>query len=96
MDAGLNGSNTRHLVDILALATKLGPDLCGALLEIHAFPGSDYTAAFMKKSKVKSFKILEISDSYAATLFNLGAHEGEYDDLVPTIEEFVCKMYGQL
>lgn len=51
MDAGLSGRNTRRFVDISALATKLGPDVCGALLGYHAFNGSDYTAAFMKKKQ---------------------------------------------
>ena len=62
---------------------------------IHAFTGSDYTAAFMNKGKVKPFKIMEKSDSCAAAFSKLGAHESEYDDILPTIEEFVCKMYGQ-
>ncbi len=95
MDAGLSGNNTRRYVDISGLASELGPLLCEALLGLHAFTGTDYTAAFMNKGKVRPLKLMEKSNSFCATFSHLGTHETRCEDILPTVEDFVCKMYGQ-
>jgi len=52
MDAGVDGNNTRHYVNVSVLSKELGPDLCSALPGIHSFTRCDYTMAFLRKGKV--------------------------------------------
>ena len=40
---------------------KFSPSYCNALPAFYAFAGSDYTASFKRKGKVKPFKVLEMS-----------------------------------
>ena len=40
------------------LAEVLTPEICMALSAFHAFTGSDYTAAFLRKGKAKSLKLM--------------------------------------
>jgi len=52
MDAGVDGNNTRHYVNVSILSKELGPDLCTALPGTHSFTGCDYTMAFLWKGEV--------------------------------------------
>ena len=59
MDCGLD--NNRRFIHVTAIAmtleaTKLG--LAAASPGIHAFTGSDYTAVFNRKGKVRPFELL--------------------------------------
>ncbi len=60
MDVG-KSSNTRHYIDVTELVQELGPGLCQALLGFHHFTGSDYSAAFFKKGKIRPLQIMEKS-----------------------------------
>jgi len=62
MDAGVDGNNTRHDVNVSILSKELGPDLCTALPGIHSFAGCDYTVAFLWKGKVCRLKLMEKSN----------------------------------
>ncbi len=53
MEVGNSTNNTRRYIDVSSLATHLGVDVCNALPGLHAFTGSDYTAAFYRKGKVR-------------------------------------------
>ena len=59
MDAGTGAKNNRRYISITAIYELLGPQICAALPGFHAFTGSDYTAAFVRKGKVKPFAKLE-------------------------------------
>ena len=59
MDIGTASKNNRRYVSKTAICNELGPDLCAALPTFHAFTGSDYTSAFVRKGKVRPFKTLE-------------------------------------
>ena len=59
IDAGTAAKNNRRFIDISAISVSLGPELCAALPGFHAFTGSDYTSAFVRKGKVRPFARLE-------------------------------------
>ena len=59
LEAGLHTKNTLRYVSEDQLCENLGESLCNALPAYHAFTGSDYTAAFCRKGKVRPFKKLE-------------------------------------
>lgn len=50
--------NVIHCVNFTNLYTELEDDVCRALAGFHAFAGSDYTASFYRKSKIKPFDYL--------------------------------------
>ncbi len=54
-------SNTRHYIDVTDLVQELGPGLCQAMLGFHHFTGSDYSATFFKKGKIRPLQIMEKS-----------------------------------
>ena len=58
VDAGLNSNNTRRFIDINSLAEELGPKVSEALLGLHAFTGTDYTASFMNKGMATPYDIM--------------------------------------
>jgi len=74
---------------------KLGPTLCLALPAFHAFTGTDYTAAFFNKGKVRPFNIFvkhpKIQQVFA-TLTN--ANDIFDEDKIEVVQEFTCRMYG--
>ncbi len=69
MDVGKSSNNTRHYIDVTDLAQELGPGLCQDLLGFHHFTGSDHTAAFFMKGKIRPLQIME--KSYVDTFSQL-------------------------
>ena len=59
--------------NITELADMLTPEICLALPAFHAFTGSDYTAAFLRKGKSKPFKVMESSKKYTEVFTLLGS-----------------------
>ena len=59
MDVGLSTSSYPGVINMTALAERLGTDICNSLPGIHAFTGCDFTAAFMHKGKVCPFQLME-------------------------------------
>ena len=62
MDTGTSSKNTRRYVNLSAIGEVLGPLLCLSLLAFHAFTGTDYTYAFVKKGKKRPFLKLKRSN----------------------------------
>ena len=89
MDAGVDGNNTRHYVNVSSLSKELGPDVCIALPGIHSFAGCDYTMAFLRKGKVCPLKLME--KSYIALFANLG--ESLTVTNISGFKAFVCELY---
>ena len=84
-----------RLVDVSAISTKLESHQKGsseALPGLHAFTGSDYTAAFFGKGKKKALELMLDSPQYTLVFKNLG-QGGEAD--TKTIEQFLCLLYDR-
>lgn len=67
MDIGTVSKNNRRYVSLTAVWKELGPDLCAALPAFHAFKGSDYASAFVRKGKVRPLQTLEKQPDYQKT-----------------------------
>ena len=94
MDAGLTGKNMRRFIKIHELLQNIAPETIDALPGLHALTGSDYTAAFMNKGKVRPFKLMCKSPTYAKILAKLGEEPAVTEQLQRDIEQFVCALYG--
>ena len=57
MDVGNSGQNNRRYIDITSLADDLGSEICHALPGVHAFTGCDYTAAMVRRGKIKPLNL---------------------------------------
>ena len=60
LDIWMTTKNNNEIgyINCTELAKKLGSSLCQALPGFHAFTGSDYTAAFVRKDKIKAYNLL--------------------------------------
>ena len=58
MDVGLSSNNTRRYINISQLAVHLDKSMVAALPALHAFTGSDYTASFMNKGKIRALDLM--------------------------------------
>ena len=68
LEVGLYAKNGLRYIDVRKLFKKLGKDFCRALPAFDIFTGSDYTAAFSRKGKIRPLKTLE-KDKTAQTVF---------------------------
>ena len=68
LEVGLYAKNGLRYIDVRKLFEKLGKDFCRALPAFDIFTGSDYTAAFSRKGKIRTLKTLE-KDKTAQTVF---------------------------
>lgn len=93
MDIGKSSDNTRRYIDVTSLALTIGP-MADVLPALHAFTGSDYTASFLRKGKVKPYDKIERSPSYQEVFTKYGDQE-DVTHLVTETERFVCDLYGK-
>ena len=94
MDTSTCSKNTRRNINRTKLAEILTQEICSALPAFHAFTGSDYTAAFLRKGKAKLLKLMESNNKYTEAFAQLGSPEKINQEVVIILEEFVCSMYG--
>ena len=62
----------QRYININKLHQHLKAKICCALPAYHAFTGCDCTSSYMKKGKVKSFKLLQKNESVQDALIALG------------------------
>ncbi|CAH2015292.1 unnamed protein product [Acanthoscelides obtectus] len=87
--------NHQRYVNVNELYRILGDSLSKALPCFHAITGCDYTPAFIRKGKVRPFKILEQSKEYQSAFGNITTdNEDLLDSTFVILEKFVCQMYG--
>ena len=79
LEFGLYAKNSLRYIDVRKLFNKLGKDLCRSLPTSHVFAGSDYTAAFPRKGKIRPLKTLE-KDKSAQTVFGDMAFSDEIQE----------------
>ena len=54
MDAGTNSSNTRCFINIVSIIDVMEPHIIEALPATYAFTGTDVTASFLNKGKIRA------------------------------------------
>ena len=99
LEVGLMSYNTLRYIDVNQAYRTLGPNVRLALLAFHAFTGCDYLAAFCRKGKVRPFRLLLSSPDVVQVFANMcciiSDHPAISDDDFITLQNFVCKLYGQ-
>ena len=93
MDVGTSGKGNRRYINISAIATEIGPQLCSALPGFHAFTGCDYTAFFIRKGKKRPLKIAEGNDSFLNAFTSLALDEVN-TTTCQTIHQYTAELYG--
>ena len=84
----------KRLVDIKKVATTLGPDVCRALIGMHAYTGCDTVSAFAGKGKAKALKLLTKRKLEQATFLQLGEEWDLSPELMDRLEAFTCQLYA--
>lgn len=92
MQIGLE--NNQRYINISKLYETLGKNLCLSLPAFHALTGCDFNPAFFRKGKKRSYDILQRSEKYMKAFADLGDFPNCNESVLPTLEEFVCRIYG--
>ena len=66
MDVGLSSNNTRRYINISQLVGYLDVAVIDALPALHAFTGSDYSASFMHKEKLRPLDLVIKHSTFTA------------------------------
>ena len=88
--------NTLRYINVDKIHDYLGDRMCHTLPALHIFTGSDYTAAFNKKGKVKPSELLQDNVNFQNAFSALGSKEVVDGAIQEVIESFVCLWYSQL
>ena len=94
MEVGNFTNNTLRFIDVTLLVENLGVELSKAIPAFHAFTGCDYSPAFIGKGKVRPFDLLVLDFECQNSFARLGTQDLD-EDLIDTIQTFVCHMYGK-
>lgn len=87
--------NIMKIINCNELAKTLGDLVCRALPGFHAYTGTDYTACFYKKGKVKPFKELLNNNEIQEVFANLNTmNELNNFKNMETLQKYTCKLYG--
>ncbi|KAL8625537.1 hypothetical protein ACOMHN_014626 [Nucella lapillus] len=90
------GTRTRtHLLDINKIAASLGPDVCKALIGMHAYTGCDTVSAFAGKGKLNALKILKGDEDVKQAFLELGESWELTSELFQHLERFTCIWYSK-
>lgn len=89
------GSRIREtLLSLTTSSTSLGAETCQALPGFHAFTGCDTVSSFAGHGKISSYKLMQKDVRYVETFSRLGEDWIVAKEVVDTLEEFVCRLYG--
>lgn len=88
-------NNELGYINCTDLAQKLGLSVCQALPGFHAFTGSDYTAAFVRKGKIKPYNLLVSSEKYQDVFKHLTSPQDIfYEKKTSIIQQFTSDLYN--
>ena len=71
MDTGLKSNNTGIYINISQPVSHMDRNTINTLPDLHAFTGSDYTAAFMGKGKLMALQLIMKSDNNSSRFTRL-------------------------
>ena len=87
--------NKRRLLFVNDVISNHGKEFVKSLLCLHAFTGCDTTSSFIRRGKVRPFKLLKKTSEFWPCFTSLGLNEVVTDALLESLESFVCVMYGK-
>lgn len=85
-----------RIIDMQKITAALESKLSAALIGLHVFTGCDTTSAFYGKGKRKALDIASKSPEFLDAFCALGSSFTLCQSTVAVLEEFVCKLYGQI
>ena len=94
MDSGLSSNNTQRYINVIQLVKHLDEAVIAALPSLHAFMGSDFTAPFMNKGKVKAFGLSIRKKEFANAFATLGDSATILVTVGTTTEKLICALCG--
>ena len=83
----------RRFINITAIEKSLGPQICRALPTFHAYTGSDYTSAFVKKGKIRPFLKLQKSTEVQKAFHDL-TEDAENQNAHNLLFKYTASLYG--
>ena len=90
-----NGTgNQRKVLGISS--SDLSVDKRNAIIGLHSFSGNDYVSCFFRKGKVTCWKKMCMRDEFITAHSTLGVGYQISDDVMNTIEKYVCALYGRV
>ena len=94
IEQGLSGDNSLEYVHVNHIIDHFGLPFCEGLPALHALTGCDYTPAFSGRGKIKPMKVFKKSMDFQNVFASLAKSHEITEELVSSIEHFVCKLYG--
>ena len=94
MDVRLSSNNTRRFINISQLANHMDKKVVAALPGFHAYTGSDFTASFMGKGKMRPYDIMIQNEKFTNAFACLGRSDKVDDSIISDIEKFTCCIYS--
>ena len=89
------GSQSRsRVVDIRQIKDAFSEEIAHTLPGLHPFTGCDTVPAFAGKGKLTALKIMKDSPKFQRAFTLLGERFDVTNELLTTLEEFVCRLYG--
>lgn len=93
MDVGTVSKKNRRFINITEIQRALGPGVCRSLPAFHAFTGSDYTSAFVKKGKVRPFAKLQ-QNTEVQKAFQVLTETPRDEKSCNTLLKYTASLYG--
>ena len=88
-------SNTRTcFIDIGKVAAVNGPDMCNAILGVHAFTGCDSVSSLAGKGKIAAVRLLRKNRAMREIFVKLGENWELSETTYNSLESFTCALYG--
>lgn len=84
----------RRIIDIKAVALKLGDDITQSLIGLHAFSGCDFVSSFSGKGKKTHYQLLKKSGDCRTAMKMLGQTFSTSDTLLKHCQIYTCLLYG--
>ena len=94
MDVGLSSNNTRSYINISQLVGYMDVAVIDALPALHTFTGSDFSAFFMNKGKLRHLNLVIKHPTFTAAFASFGRSDMVEETVTADIEKFTCTLYG--
>lgn len=88
------GVGNKRLWSINKICANKGENMSSVLPAVHCFTGCNTTSAFERRRKMSPLKLVEKNPVYMYTFAMLGENHEYSNDMLVSIEQFVCHMYG--
>ena len=89
-----SGTSKLEIINIKAVASSLGPEVCDALIGMHAYTGCDTVSCFSGRGKISALKMLKKDKDICNTMQLLGEDWTVNQDLFSKFNRFTCISYS--